>query len=256
MDSALLIKNASGKQFSLLNDGSSSSVSNIESRRKYHCFEPGCNKSFTTSGHLARHNRIHTGEKNFHCLHPGCPSRFSRQDNMMQHYRTHLCQKMRRQHHKKNTNKDASATNKKPQLHCHTFYEREDQTSFQPLTTRPGRATTMPSLPYSEAMVPGLQQVMNRPKRALSTSSTTSSSSSFSYFSSPSITCQLYQQQNLNHPVTILPPPPSFMPYPHHIHTDNIDRNDSQHQYYEWVPNTQKSLANLLHLANIVSTFG
>ncbi|KAI8049235.1 hypothetical protein BDF22DRAFT_611025, partial [Syncephalis plumigaleata] len=49
-----------------------------------------CDKSFTTSGHLARHNRIHTGEKNFHCPMEGCTSRFSRQDNMMQHYRTHL----------------------------------------------------------------------------------------------------------------------------------------------------------------------
>ncbi|KAI9310907.1 hypothetical protein BX666DRAFT_1868840 [Dichotomocladium elegans] len=48
------------------------------------------------SGHLARHSRIHTGEKNFHCLYPGCPSRFSRQDNMMQHYRTHMSPRSRR----------------------------------------------------------------------------------------------------------------------------------------------------------------
>ncbi|KAG0243017.1 hypothetical protein BGX31_011333 [Mortierella sp. GBA43] len=66
------------------------------SKRKYSCTHPGCNKRFTTSGHLARHNRIHTGERNFSCLMPGCPSKFSRQDNMMQHYRTHISPKSRR----------------------------------------------------------------------------------------------------------------------------------------------------------------
>lgn len=54
--------------------------------RRYTCH---CSKSFTTSGHLARHTRIHTGEKNYVCPEAGCAARFSRQDNCMQHFRTH-----------------------------------------------------------------------------------------------------------------------------------------------------------------------
>jgi uncharacterized Zn-finger protein len=56
--------------------------------RKYKC--KICDKGFTTSGHLARHHRIHTGVKNHICPFEGCNSRFSRQDNCMQHYKTHL----------------------------------------------------------------------------------------------------------------------------------------------------------------------
>lgn len=60
----------------------------IERRRRYIC--KTCNKGFTTSGHLARHNRIHTGEKNHVCPFEGCGQRFSRHDNCVQHYKTHV----------------------------------------------------------------------------------------------------------------------------------------------------------------------
>jgi uncharacterized Zn-finger protein len=61
--------------------GSVQSTSSKGTKRRYECAT--CGKTFTTSGHVARHNRIHTGEKNFQCPEPGCSQRFSRQDNCM-----------------------------------------------------------------------------------------------------------------------------------------------------------------------------
>lgn len=155
----------------------------IAPRRKYHCSQPGCNKSFTTSGHLARHNRIHTGEKNFHCLHPGCPSRFSRQDNMMQHYRTHLSQKIRRQQQQQKM-----IIKQEPQLYNHSFYEGENLNSLQPLY-RQRRGYTMPSLPYPPMMI-----TSNR-SRAYSTSSTCSSLSETNTLS-PTTTSYCYGNEH------------------------------------------------------------
>ncbi|EIE75885.1 hypothetical protein RO3G_00589 [Rhizopus delemar RA 99-880] len=221
------------------------SPTTITSKRKYHCTEPGCNKSFTTSGHLARHNRIHTGEKNFHCLHPGCPSRFSRQDNMMQHYRTHLSQKARRQQ------QQLKKAVQKTSVYCHS-----QENSMRP-TTRPRRSTTMPSLPYP-MFDTNQDRPIVRPRRALSTSSTCSSATSSSFISSP------YSSPQFNH---ILPPPTasfhSYPPapypqYPHHHQRQTVEPNKftlPQPAHWDSKP-SEKSLSSLLHLANIVSTFG
>ncbi|KAI8350391.1 hypothetical protein BD560DRAFT_409799 [Blakeslea trispora] len=278
MDSSLSIKNASGKTFSLLNQPETENntmifkVNKMKSsihlpttpKRKYHCSEPGCNKSFTTSGHLARHNRIHTGEKNFHCLHPGCPSRFSRQDNMMQHYRTHLTQKLRRQNMRHSQAQQFYPSSKgewieenRPQLYCHSYHERENQMSLQPLINRPRRSVTMPSLPYPNTMV---MEQRNRPRRALSTSSDCSSDSykpSFQHLSCSPHSASLPPLSSLQ-PGHILPPPPaSTIPFHHYEpHLNEHKPPQAKPGQSEWTPNSQKSLSGLLHLANIVSTFG
>ena len=69
-----------GSSYSL-NSRNSTSAHSRGPKRRYEC--QICGKSFTTSGHVARHNRIHTGEKNFQCPETGCSQRFSRQDNCM-----------------------------------------------------------------------------------------------------------------------------------------------------------------------------
>ncbi|OUM59136.1 hypothetical protein PIROE2DRAFT_29316, partial [Piromyces sp. E2] len=58
--------------------------------RRFYCAKEGCNKSFTTSGHVTRHIRTcHLALRPFHCKYPGCKSRFGRQDNLRQHYKVH-----------------------------------------------------------------------------------------------------------------------------------------------------------------------
>lgn len=57
-------------------------TSSPQPKKKHVCST--CSRAFTTSGHLARHTRIHTGERNHKCPFPGCETRCSRQDNLQQ----------------------------------------------------------------------------------------------------------------------------------------------------------------------------
>ncbi|KAJ6587510.1 hypothetical protein DFH09DRAFT_1427563 [Mycena vulgaris] len=61
----------------------------VAAAKKHHVC-PVCDRGFSSTGHLARHARVHTGERNHKCPFPGCETRCSRQDNLQQHYRIHL----------------------------------------------------------------------------------------------------------------------------------------------------------------------
>jgi hypothetical protein len=124
------------------------------SSRRYTCH---CGKSFTTSGHLARHTRIHTGEKNYVCPEVGCAARFSRQDNCMQHYRTHQSGSgSKRAARKRRTSADTvsaqRATNVEPAV-SKTVLRRQPPSSLQHSTSAAAISTPPPPL-SAEQLLP------------------------------------------------------------------------------------------------------
>ncbi|KAJ3024011.1 UNVERIFIED_CONTAM: hypothetical protein HDU68_008343 [Siphonaria sp. JEL0065] len=64
-----------------------SSTAPVATGRRYPC--KSCDKDFSTSGQLSRHNRIHKGIKKFQCDVPGCIRIFFRADNREQHSKSH-----------------------------------------------------------------------------------------------------------------------------------------------------------------------
>lgn len=74
-------------------------MNQLNTKRKHIC--KVCFRNFTTSGHLARHNRIHTGERKHVCPFPDCGARFARQDNCNAHQKTHNNSIIRKRRSKK-----------------------------------------------------------------------------------------------------------------------------------------------------------
>lgn len=67
----------------------SDSPSPLQPKKRYSCPFPNCTKTFSTSGHLSRHNRIHLNLRPYRCTYPGCGMGFTRGDNMRQHLKKH-----------------------------------------------------------------------------------------------------------------------------------------------------------------------
>lgn len=65
-------------------------LQSAEWAKKHICPHLNCYKSFTRSGHLARHIRSHTSEKLFACPVESCGLGFTRSDALREHARSHV----------------------------------------------------------------------------------------------------------------------------------------------------------------------
>ncbi|CAA7269791.1 unnamed protein product [Cyclocybe aegerita] len=125
-----------------------SSSTSPAAKKKHVCTT--CERAFTTSGHLARHSRVHTGERNHKCPFPGCETRCSRQDNLQQHYRIHLSPGSRRSSARSSRAKRAAANNSQTQTQT-TAAASEPPSAPPPLSSPPALE---PARAYSHHSTP------------------------------------------------------------------------------------------------------
>ncbi|KAG0292525.1 hypothetical protein BGZ98_002545 [Dissophora globulifera] len=125
-------------------------LESAEWARKHICPVPNCYKSFTRSGHLARHIRSHTSEKLFVCPVEDCGLGFTRSDALREHSRTHVARtrsrkpeglKIRSSSGKKSASHSPSSTARNsmspyPRSPSHSHSESEESMSDFPSWAR------------------------------------------------------------------------------------------------------------------------
>jgi hypothetical protein len=72
-----------------MGDGGAGGLEAAGAERRYLCTWGGCEYSSQSSGHLARHLRIHTGEKPYRCDWPGCNYGAAQRGHLTAHRRKH-----------------------------------------------------------------------------------------------------------------------------------------------------------------------
>lgn len=110
----------------------------VNGKKRYPCPFPGCDKTFSTSGHSSRHSRIHTGERPYRCSFPGCNAQFSRYDNSLQHYRTHIISSKGKKSRSKSKDQDKNSPKRKdpfddinPQNREEIIHESQGKNRYQ-----------------------------------------------------------------------------------------------------------------------------
>ncbi|KAF7296260.1 hypothetical protein HMN09_01095300 [Mycena chlorophos] len=190
-----------------------SARSRASSSRDHQCSY--CPKIFSTSGHLSRHVRVHTGEMNYSCSFPGCTTRCSRKDNLRQHYRLHFDirdpEELKRQ----------APNKKRRKTRVQRVSSSLDGTILSPggapmvgMETRM-RVSGQPTSAASESPPMPALTLRPQPTSPGSTSASGSPQSSASSLSSPEIQLHPLPTIQHTHSQSLSPPPPVDIPsYP------------------------------------------